>query len=82
MFTAALIIITKICWRGAFKHLSTGDNITKLWYVYVMGDMYNIHKKELNFDTCNTDECQPSYAEWKKSDKEEYIVCDSLYMKH
>lgn len=47
-----------------------------------MGDMYNIHKKELNFDTCNTDECQPSYAEWKKSDKEEYIVCDSLYMKH
>lgn len=38
-------------------------------------------KMELTIDSCNMDEYQKCEAEQKKQDTQEYILCDSIYVK-
>ena len=50
-----------------------------------MAHLYNeillSHKKECATDTGNhMDEAQMYYAEWKKPDSKDFLLCDSTYM--
>lgn len=46
-----------------------------------MHEYYSAEKKEWIIDSYNIDESQYNCANWKQSDKKEYILNDSIYIK-
>ena len=79
MFTAALVTKAKT-WKQP-KCPSTEEWIKKMWYICTT-EYYSAIKRQINAICSNMDGTRDSHTEWRESERERQIPCDSTSIRN
>ena len=84
MSTKQLVYRSYIHYSPKLKttQMTTNRRMDKQTVAYPSNAILLNNRKEQTTNTCNNmDESQLHYVDWKKPVTEEYVLCDSIYMK-